>query len=257
MKSFKHHLAEAIANPTICDLLKLPTAKAFIERLEISKDLKGYWNALNLWFDQSGDTKRFMGKIVEMGMCPNKAKWASWSGKGYRGLTKPKEWAKKLKYTGETVVKGEYLYLVANGIYQSRYTAQSWTNDFEVAVSFANSDRDIPVVIEIELTRENTLFSPESSVTLSGFGESEIIRVGNRPTKVKVYVNIGFMIQFFCYRILGNGGTKGVPKAEQTSWWTKQFEGLFSQLGDEKFVKDLMANPKIKAIIKREAKVSI
>jgi hypothetical protein len=253
MKSFKKHLAEAIANPSICDLLKLPTAKAFIERLEISKDLKAYWNALNLWFYQSGDTKRFMGKIVEMGMCPNKAKWASWSGKGYRGLTKPKKWAKKLQYTGETVVKGEYLYLVANGIYQSRYTAQSWTNDFEVAVSFANSDRDIPVVIEIELTRENTLFSPESSVAFSGFGESEIIRVGNKPTKVKVYVNIGFMIRFFCYRILSNGGTK----PEQTSWWTKQFEGLFSQLGDEKFVKDLMANPKIKAIIKREAKVSI
>jgi hypothetical protein len=56
---------------------------------------------------------------------------------------------------------------------------------------------------------------------------------------------------------LSNGETKGVTKAEQTSWWTKQFEGLFSQLGDEKFVKDLMANPKIKAIIKREAKVSI
>ncbi len=161
------------------------------------------------------------------------------------------------KYTGETVIKGEYLFLVANATYQSRYTAQSWTNDFAVAMSFANSDLDIPVIMEIELTRENTLFSPESSVTLSGFGEAEIIRVGNRPTKVKVYVNIQFMIEFFCYRILSNGGTKGVPKAEQTSWWTKQFEGLFSQLGDEKFVKDLMANPKIKAIIKREAKVSI
>lgn len=257
MKSFKHHLTEATTDLSICELLQLPTVQAFTQKLEklssSNKNLKPYWDALNNWFEQSQGVKRFMGKIVEMGMCPKKAKWAGWSGKGYRGLNKRKEWFKQIKFTDEFVVKNNNLFLVANGTYQSKYVAQSWSDKFDVGQEFSGSDTGIGVVLEISLTPETTLLSPKASEAIGAFGESEIIRITNQSAPVKMYVNIELMIESAAFRAWNF--SDGFHK--KSEWWRSMFEKEFSNLGDAKLVKTIMSNPKVKAIMKRESQHTI
>ena len=214
MKSFTTHLQEAAkkkvvdSNITICDLLKLDadTVTRLIEQTrssyrpeELNDKTTRHLEALIEWLGDGigGSSKApYMKYIQAMGACPNKASWATWQGTAYRGVAKHKEWVKtNLKFTGETVVKqtkqATKLYAVAEAVYQSQFAAQSWTENWKIASRFSTgySSSSIPLVFETQLTRNNTLFSPEF-LNKCGWDESEVIRVENKPTKMKVYFSI-------------------------------------------------------------------
>jgi hypothetical protein len=255
MKRFSTFLSEAKAEPTICDLLQLPTVHTIIRaigRLEHNRTIRSYWNALEgWWLPPSSSIGGIVKKIVEMGNCKRKANWACWSGTGYRGVGVPKSWAKGLEYTGETVTKDGELFLVADGVYTAQYAAQSWTDDFSVANGFAKQSNRIPVVLQAPLTRESTLLSPASSVILGGLAETEIIRVSRSPVPVKVYVNIDHMLSMFWEFGRQKIKPTGVARNAKTQWWTDQIQSLLAQLGSPAVVQQFMGNAKVRAKIKK------
>lgn len=161
-------------------------------------DNDSYMQAVKSWFEtEQGSKGEFMNRILDMGKCPNKGRWACWQGTAYRGLAKRKEWIQKLNFNGEVISKRGDLWLVAQGEYKSLYPAQSWTSDWNVAEDFLKSGADyynlsspkIGVMVEMGLNRDNTLFSPDFTNELAWkYQESEIIRIGNEPKKCWMYI---------------------------------------------------------------------
>lgn len=210
MKSFTTHLQEAAKkkvvdpNITICDLLKLDPdtvirligqTRSSYRPEELNDKTTKHLEALIEWLGDGigGSSKApYMKYIQTMAACPKKSSWATWQGTAYRGAAKSKEWVKtNLKFTGETAVKQTKLYATAEAVYQSQFAAQSWTENWKIATRFATgySSGSIPLVFETQLNRNNTLFSPEF-LNKCGWDESEVIRVENTPTKMKVYFPI-------------------------------------------------------------------
>lgn len=208
--------------------------------------------AIKDWFESEKEGKsQFMPEILKMAACPNKGPWACWEGTGYRGLSKSKEWtqANNLVFTGEALSlpsgEGKYsLWLGAEGVYKSKYPAQSWTSKWEKAASFATGIHDnqiFNIVVEMPLTRQNTFLSPDITNKISGYGESEIIRIGNAPTKCQMYVKTTEL-----NRIIRRNLFYVIPvrtklkKQDLIPLWTKEL----SKLIGEKNAKTVMSNPK-------------
>jgi hypothetical protein len=209
-------------------------------------------DAIQTWFESEKEGKaRFMPEILKMAACPNKGPWACWEGTGYRGLAKSKEWtqANKLVFTGEALIlpSGEgksSLWLGAEGVYKSKYPAQSWSSKWANAARFATGNYDTQIfniVVEMPLTRQNTFLSPDITNKISGYGESEIIRIGNAPTKCQMYVEtteLNRIIRRNLFYIIPVR-TK-LKKQDLIPLWTKEL----SKLIGEKNAKTVMSNPK-------------
>lgn len=198
---------KTLANPyTICDLLSDPKPNRFIKLMKDgAPDAASKWidklnkvrDAFDEWFESEGGRKMKMTKVfTDIVACKNRAPWAAWSGKAYRGLTRTPSEASKYEYTGEIVKIGTEEWLVAKGTYKSRYEAQSWSDEWKTAENFSHRNlgeiRDpIAVVFEVELKESDTLLTPDVAKMISNYGryEREVIRVGNQPLPVKVYVN--------------------------------------------------------------------
>jgi hypothetical protein len=200
-------------NPyTICDLLNNPKPNKFINMIKGDiPDLSAPWikklykikEAFGDWFEAQGGRKKEMIKeFVEMVACKNRAPWASWSGKAYRGVTRRTSEVSKYDFTGEIKMVGKNEWLVAKGTYMSRYEAQSWSDEWRTAQVFSDSnmsdiENPISVIFEVNLKRSDTLLSPDVIKQISIYGkggdhrEREVIRVGNAPLPVTVYVNVG------------------------------------------------------------------
>jgi hypothetical protein len=107
----------------------------------------------------------------------------------------------KYDFTGEVKMVGKNEWLVAKGTYKSRYEAQSWSDEWRTAQEFSDSnmsDIEIPigVIFEVNLNKSETLLSPDVVKQISIYGKSakkerEVIRVGNAPLPVTVYVKVG------------------------------------------------------------------
>lgn len=202
---------KVLANPyTICDLLSDPKPNKFINLIKGDlPDASAKWidklekikEAFYDWFEAQGGRKMKMIKeFVEMVACENRAPWASWSGKAYRGVTRSTAVVSKYDFTGEVKMVGKVEWLVAKGTYKSRYEAQSWSDEWRTAQEFSDSnmsDIEIPigVIFEVNLNKSETLLSPDVVKQISIYGKSakkerEVIRVGNAPIPVTVYVKV-------------------------------------------------------------------
>ena len=155
--------------------------------------------------------------------CPTRANWTipNFSGAVYRGKTIPWDKAKQMKWKQ---VGSE---LHAEGIYQSRLGAQSWTTDISVAKTFARNSTIgdanasgsvegriqisgisggdlpsvgstkisgwIPVVVSAAVPKQECILNAQSSKKIgetAGLGvyEREVIRVSNAPIKAKFII---------------------------------------------------------------------
>jgi len=203
-------------NPyTICDLLSNPKPNKFINTIKGDiPDLSVPWvkklykimEAFGDWFDSQGGRKITMINLFnEMVACKNRAPWASWSGKGYRGVTRSTVMVSKYAFTGEVKKIGKNEWLVAKGTYKSQYGAQSWSDVWRTAEEFSTTNlaqvnNPIAVVLEVDLKRSDTLLSPDVIKQISMYGkgseaaEREVIRVGNSPIPVTIYVSAMSMV---------------------------------------------------------------
>ncbi len=201
-----------VENPyTICDLLSDPSPKRFTDLIlnglpDLSdypkwmKDLAEIKDAMEEWLETQGGRKVEMIKQFEkMVSCKNRAPWAAWSGKGYRGVSRSTAVIKKYEFTGEVKQEGRNEWLVAKGTYKSRYGAQSWSDEWKTASIFSHLNigdiqNPIGVVFEVDLKKSETLLSADVIKKISVYGkgedrEREVIRVGNAVIPVKIYVN--------------------------------------------------------------------
>lgn len=209
--------------------------------------------AISAWFESEKESKAgFIGPILKMGACPKKGPWACWEGTAYRGLVKSRDWLKKLNFTGEVVMKpdrnGKKIHwLVAEGIYKSKYAAQSWTSEWATSLEFSdrivNEDDGIGLVVEMPLTKKNTLFSPKFTNEMSGYNESEIIRIGNTPTKCKMYVIARRVHRIFRDYIAMPEKIIVGPKKEQDMWFRKEWSKRLAGMVGEKNANKLIKNP--------------
>jgi hypothetical protein len=203
--------AAILANPyTICDLLSDPKPNKFIDLIrngspDVSptprwmQDLDAIKNAFDVWFEAQGGGKMdIIRTFTKMISCKNRAPWAAWSGKGYRGVSRSTAVVKQYAFTGEVKKDGDYEWLVAKGTYKSRYGAQSWSDKWRTAEQFSSSnmgdlENPISVVFEVDLKKSETLLSADVIKKISAYGkqeEREVIRVGNAPIPVTVYVRV-------------------------------------------------------------------
>jgi len=234
VKSY-HRLSEELSeavqkNPyTICDLLSDPKPKRFINMIKgdipyISapwvKKLEKIEEAFGEWFESQGGRKiKMINVFNEMVACKNRAPWASWSGKGYRGVTRSTAKVSKYDFTEEVKKIGKNEWLVAKGTYKSRYEAQSWSDEWKTAEYFSDSnmsdiENPIGVIFEVNLKRSDTLLSPDVIKEISIYGkgvnnrEREVIRVGNAPLPVTIYVNVSSIEDIIVFnsstRTMGN-----------------------------------------------------
>ena len=201
---------KVLANPyTICDLLSDPKPNRFIDLIKGEiPDASAKWitklqeikEAFDEWFESQGGRKMKMTNIfAEIVACKNRAPWAAWSGKAYRGVSRTTAVVSKYDFTGEVKKIGKNEWLVAKGTYKSRYEAQSWSDEWRTAEDFSDTnmssvENPIGVVFEVNLKRSDTLLSPDVVKKISGYGtgakpEREVIRVGNDPIPVTIYVN--------------------------------------------------------------------
>jgi len=212
MKDFIEHISEAKAQTpyTICDLLSNRKPNKFIDLIkqelpyesgrwvkELERVKEGFFD----WFEAQGGRKTRMTNIfAELMKCENRAPWASWSGKAYRGVMRSTGIVSKYEFTREVKRIRNIEWLVAKGTYQGRYAAQSWTDEWRTAEEFATGnnmsgvENPIGVIFEVNLKRTDTLLSPDVVGQISMYGkgtkkEREVIRVGNEPLPVTIYVN--------------------------------------------------------------------
>jgi hypothetical protein len=201
-----------IENPyTICDLLSDPSPKRFTDLIlnglpdlpnypKWMKDLAEIKDAMEEWLETQGGRKvEMVRKFEKMVSCKNRAPWAAWSGKAWRGVSRSTSVVKKYEFTGDVKKDGRNEWLVAKGTYKSRYGAQSWSDEWKTAKDFSHQnisglDNPIGVVFEIDLKKNESLLSADVIKKISVYGqgsgrEREVIRVGNAVTPVKIYVN--------------------------------------------------------------------
>ena len=219
-----------LANPyTICDLLANPKPSKFIDLIKGDvPDASAKWidelekvkEAFFDWFEAQGGRKARMIKVFyELMSCKNRAPWASWSGKAYHGVARTTKVVSKYDFTGEVKKIGNIEWLVAKGTYKSRYDAQSWSDEWRTAEEFATGNNlsdlanPIGVVFEVNLKRTDTLLSPDVVKQISIYGkgakkEREVIRVGNAPIPVTVYVNADSIVD----SIVTNSSNKQLGK---------------------------------------------
>lgn len=198
---------KVLDNPyTICDLLSEPDPKRFIKLIKGDvPDASAKWidklqkvkEAFDEWFHSQGGRKMKMTNIfAEIVACKNRAPWAAWRGKAYRGVSRTTAVVSKYDFTGEVKKIGKNEWLVAKGTYKSRYEAQSWSDEWKTAEHFSYNNMSagvfnpIAVVFEVELKNSDTLLTPEVIKKISDYGktEREVIRVGNAPIPVTIYV---------------------------------------------------------------------
>lgn len=249
-----------IENPyTICDILSDSSPKRFTDLIlngtpDISNppkwmmDLEKIKTAFEDWLETQGGRKVEMVRQFEkMVSCKNRAPWAAWSGKAWRGVTRSPAALKKYSFTGEVKKINNSEWLIAKGTYKSRYGAQSWSDEWRTAeyfsyqnlTSFANP---IGVVFEVDLKKNESLLSADVIKKISVYGkgaerEREVIRVGNAVTPAIIYVNVGNIFDAVGYKRSKQGAKArmyiydkavnliGVKGADAFSK-TKAFDGL-------------------------------
>jgi hypothetical protein len=220
-------------------------------------------DAITSWFESEKVGKsEFMPLILKMGECPKKGPWACWEGTGYRGLVKSKRWVETVNFTGEVATKPNRdgkpsPWLVAEGMYKSMYPAQSWTSNWKVATKFASDNagawRDkTRVIVEMPLTKKNTLFGPQITNEMSNYREDEIIRTDNKPTKCRMYIDTYDLHKQLNWAI--TYPIKMVKDSEKEEYYIKEWGKRLAGAVGNKNAKKLMSSPDYLQLVKKRRK---
>lgn len=210
---YRRQEKKILENPfTICDLLADPNPKRLIDLIKnghpdigdggIPKWLAKLYSirdAFKQWFEQEGGSKTDMIKwFAEMVSCKNRAPWAAWNGKAWRGVVRSIRIVNGYKFTGEVKQIGKYEWLVAKGSYKGRYGAQSWSDEWKTVQKFSrtqhhnntNTGDPVGVIFEIDLKKNESLLSADVIKKMSRYGkfEREVIRISNKTIPVTIYV---------------------------------------------------------------------
>lgn len=246
---------------TLCDLVKLPL-DAFIKMLSLAPDQRGgdkmqfsrviqnlmTWNVgayplkgrdrLNDLLDKvcstlgeaygdeamGGSKARIAELYKQILACPNRADWTKHPGGVlYRG--KSMSWDKLVAMRWKRV--GDRL--EADGVYQSRLAAQSWSTSITIAKEFARGmggseepgldvnvswnyekvgkiSGRLPVIIQANIPGKQCIFNPAASYRLGKFTadldakEWEVVRVSQDPVKAKFIILIKDLKDYSGYR---------------------------------------------------------
>jgi len=209
MRSFLEHLTEAetpFEDRDICWYLSQPNERKLARALtylehgatqKVHPVVQPYIKAISKFYETTGTDKVWVSKIIEMAKCQNRAAWTTYTGGTiYRGIRRSWSELKNVVFTGK-VSNDRVLAFEAKAAYVSKYPVQSWTNDWNIAIRFANNlgpaptaeGKTVKVIYEGKVKPEDTLFNPAVSRKLSEYGmENEIIRISNNQIPVKVYV---------------------------------------------------------------------
>ena len=171
-------------------------------------ELWKYGEALQKWFEtERGNKDHFIPKILEMASCKNRAPWSSWSGVAWRGLTRSVRLIATYKMTDKIDMWGGRTWLIGMTSYKSKYAIQSWTTLKDTTLNFADQtittpSTDFGVVLETNIAKEEGFLSPEiTNFNNSNFEESEVIRMSNKETIVKAYVDVQHIVQWLVRKI--------------------------------------------------------
>lgn len=280
---------DAIKPMTICDLLKESSPKmlvsavdgylweelvakalkgtykdgkvngVWVDRLEKPKwleDMQVYTDALKQWYEREGGSKKdIIPKIVRIASCKDRAKWAKWSGKAWRGFRRSLSQIRNYEFTDKIIkTKMGYPMIVAKVKYRSRYAVQSWTDDMAVAGSFSDSGEGtqratIGVMIWTDITEKEGFLSPKASQEIGGHDESEVLRIGNEPKEMEAYIDVGDLVDtlegsdLIPWAVDEKMRDTDIPKAERIALYIRKAKPRTATLIGERNAKIVM-NPK-------------
>jgi hypothetical protein len=226
------------------------------------KDLQVYADALREWYEREGGSKKdIIPKIVQIASCKDRAKWAKWSGKAWRGFRRSMA---QIKGSYEFTDKAPMMRIgissapniIAKVKYQSRYGVQSWTDDMAVAGSFSDSGESsasatVSVIIETEITEDESFLSPKASEALTDavHEEHEVLRISNKPKVVTAYIDVSSLVDSLADsrlvpdRVAYEIENEEIPKAKRVAMYIKAATPKVASLIGERNAKIVM-NPK-------------
>ena len=263
------------SNPiSICDLLADKDPKRFISLLKDGgyemvgfkadgdpikwvEALNKYQDAFSEWFESQGGSKAdIVKKFKEITACKTRAPWAYFEGKVWRGVSRTSANVSRYTLTGETKKIGSTTYFIAKGKYVSRYEAQSWTTELNIAKDFSKQniamlEFPVPVIFEVELAKKDTLLGPDVIKKVSGYGkEKEVIRVGNNPLPVTIYIDIMRDIEKIVSDTIYDRTKVDTPAKKAIA---KIKAGLAKRFGD-KNAATILADDTVMAYVKKKMK---
>ena len=226
MRSFAAHISEAPKEKkpySACDILSQPDHTTFTklyekyrgailypEEFDKDVDESGAKLILNMrdWFKQEGyDKSGFLPKLKKtIEECKTRGEWTYYTGKVYRGVFKKVE-GSNLKLEPKIVkkstgVSGSQEMVTGTMTYVSKYDMQSWSAQTDVAHNFAEKGvgtksykpgdkiMKLPMLMETTLSKQDSFLNPSWTGSSLFGGESEVIRLSNKPLKSKVYIDL-------------------------------------------------------------------
>jgi hypothetical protein len=177
-------------------------------------EIEGYGSALRQWYERQGGNKAdIIPLIMQMAACKNRAKWAKWSGKAWRGFRRNPAQIKGAYEFTDKIAKlssGSDPCIVAKVKYRSKYPIQSWSSSMKVAEAFAVNDNadevgTIGVMIQADITEKEGFLSPKASEFLNDgmHDEDEVLRIGNEAKEMPAYIIISTLVDTLV--TVGNG----------------------------------------------------
>jgi len=225
-------------------------------------EIEGYGSALRQWYERQGGNKAdIIPLIMKMAACKNRAKWAKWSGKAWRGFRRNPAQIKGAYEFTDKIAKlssGSDSCIVAKVKYKSKYPVQSWSSSMKVAEAFAVNDNadgvgTIGVMIQADITEKEGFLSPEASEFLNNamHDEDEVLRIGNEAKEMPAYIIISTLVDTLV--TVGNGlvdrkteakiEDHNIPNAKRIELYLKVATPKVASLIGEKNAKIVM-NPK-------------
>jgi hypothetical protein len=227
MRSFLNHISEAPKEKkpySACDILSQPDHTTFTKLYEkyrgnLSIDPEDYGNEVDKtgaeflynireWFKQEGyDKSRFLPKLKKtIEECKTRGEWTYYTGKVYRGVFKKVE-GSNLKLEPKIVkkstgVSGSQEMVTGTMTYVSKYDMQSWSAHTDVAHNFAEKgvgtksykpgDKvlKLPMLMETTISKQDSFMNPSWTGANMFGGESEVVRLSNKPLEAKVYIDL-------------------------------------------------------------------
>lgn len=225
VKNFNHSAYWAFEQPTIRQLKELghsfhanelPKTDSVYPVLKALQDwVQGRWIADGGMQDKTfslSNRENMINYLLPIATLKSRAKWTTWSGVCWRGVSKPVSVIKKsYEFTGEWKQIGregpfsDDIWAKAKTAYKSHMPLQSWTTNQEKAIYFSTqgewTEMDVggkqwlPVVFEHQLLSSECVLAPHIIPKIFPYSdaydaEAEVLRVSRKATTVTAWVNL-------------------------------------------------------------------
>ena len=223
--NFNHSAYWAFEQPTIQQLKelghsfyadKLPETDSAYPVLKALQDwVDGTWIADGGMQDKTfslSNRENMINYLLPIATLKSRAKWTTWSGMCWRGVSKPVSLIKKsYEFTGEWKQIGregpfsDDIWAKAKTAYKSHMPLQSWTTNREKAIYFSTQGewtemgvggkQWLPVVFEHQLLSSECVLAPHIIPKIFPYSdaydaEAEVLRVSRKATTVTAWVNL-------------------------------------------------------------------